>query len=66
MSLLSTASIPAVRSTQSSIQWVPGAISPGVKQPGNEADHSPPSISEVKSGGAVPPLLHMFYGIMFN
>jgi hypothetical protein len=24
-----------------------------------EADHSPPSASEIKNGGAVPPLLHM-------
>jgi hypothetical protein len=25
------------------IQWVPGALSLGVKPPGREADHSPPS-----------------------
>jgi hypothetical protein len=29
------------------IQWVPGALSPGVKRLGREADHSSPS-SEVK------------------
>jgi hypothetical protein len=28
-----------IRSTQLPIQWVPGAISPGVKWPGLEADH---------------------------
>jgi hypothetical protein len=28
----------------------------GVKRPGREADHSPPSNAEVKNGGAVPPL----------
>jgi hypothetical protein len=30
------------------IQWVPGALSLKVKQPGCEADHSPPSSAEVK------------------
>jgi hypothetical protein len=31
-----------------SIQWVPGALSLGVKRPGCEGDHSPPSSAEVK------------------
>jgi hypothetical protein len=31
-----------------SIQWVPGALSLGVKRPGSEADYSPPSSAEVK------------------
>jgi hypothetical protein len=30
------------------IQWVPGALSLGIKLPGREADHSPPSSAEVK------------------
>jgi hypothetical protein len=30
------------------IEWVPGALSLGVKRPGREADHSPPSSAEVK------------------
>jgi hypothetical protein len=34
--------------TQPSIQWVPGAVSLGVKRPGREADLSPPSNTEVK------------------
>jgi hypothetical protein len=33
---------------QSPIQRVPGALSLGVKRAGHEADHSPPSRSEVK------------------
>jgi hypothetical protein len=33
---------------QPPIQWVPGALSLGVKRPLHEADHSPPSSSEVK------------------
>jgi hypothetical protein len=31
------------------IQWVPGVLSLGVKRPGREADHTSPSISEVKN-----------------
>jgi hypothetical protein len=35
--------------TQPPIQWVPGALSLGVKWPGREVDHSPPSSAEVKN-----------------
>jgi hypothetical protein len=31
------------------IQWVPGVLALGVKRPGHEADHSPPSSAEVKN-----------------
>jgi hypothetical protein len=34
--------------TQFPTQWVPGALSLGVKRLGHEADHSPPSSAEVK------------------
>jgi hypothetical protein len=33
---------------QPPIQWVPGTLSLGIKRPGREADHSPPSSAEVK------------------
>jgi hypothetical protein len=46
--LFSTSSIPAQGFTQPPIQWVPGALFPGVKQPGREADHSPPTSAVVK------------------
>jgi hypothetical protein len=36
--------------TQPPIQRVAGALSLGVKRPGREADHSPPSSDEVKEG----------------
>jgi hypothetical protein len=36
-----TSSRPALGSTQP-IQWVPGALSAGVKWPAREADYSPP------------------------
>jgi hypothetical protein len=34
--------------TQSPVQWVPRALSPRVKRPGGEADHSPVSSAEVQ------------------
>jgi hypothetical protein len=46
--LLFTASRPALAPIQSPIQWVPGALSPEVKWPGREAEHSPFSSVEVK------------------
>jgi hypothetical protein len=39
----------ALGPTQHPIQWVPGILFLGVKQPGREADHSPPSSAEVKA-----------------
>jgi hypothetical protein len=42
-----TASRLALGSTQPPIQWVPGPLSPGVKQQGREADHSPPTSADV-------------------
>jgi hypothetical protein len=44
-----TASRTALGPTQHPIQWVPGALSLSVKRPGREADHSPPSSTEVKN-----------------
>jgi hypothetical protein len=46
--LFTTASRTALGPTQPPIQWVPGALSLGIKRPGCEADHSPPSNAEVK------------------
>jgi hypothetical protein len=43
--LFATASKPALEPTQ----WVAEALSPGVKRPGREADHSPPTSAEVKN-----------------
>jgi hypothetical protein len=45
--------------TQPSIQREPGVIPLGVKRPGREAGHLPPSTAEFKKGGAIPPLPHM-------
>jgi hypothetical protein len=46
--LSSKSSRPALGSIQPPIQWVPGDLSPGVKLPRREADHSPPASAEVK------------------
>jgi hypothetical protein len=35
--------------TQVSVHWVPATLSPGVKWPGCESDHSPPSSAEVRN-----------------
>jgi hypothetical protein len=35
-----------------------GSLSPGIKRPGREANHSPASSAEVKNCGTVPPLHH--------
>jgi hypothetical protein len=44
----STSSRLAPGSTQLPIQLVPGALSPGVKRPGLEADHLPLTSAKVK------------------
>jgi hypothetical protein len=44
-----TASSPVLGPTQPPIQWVPGALSLGVKRLVSEAYHSPPSNAEVKN-----------------
>jgi hypothetical protein len=46
--LFATASGAALGPAQPPIQWVPGALSLGVKRPGRETDHSLPSSVEVK------------------
>jgi hypothetical protein len=46
--IFSTSSRPALGCTQLTTQWVPEALSSGVKRPVREADHSPPASAEVK------------------
>jgi hypothetical protein len=49
---------PILGPTQPHLQWVPGAPFLGVKRPGREADHSPPSSAEVNSWSSTftPPI----------
>jgi hypothetical protein len=54
-----TVSRPALGPIQPPIQWLSGALSPGVKRLGREADHSPPSSAEVKNAWSytsIPPI----------
>jgi hypothetical protein len=46
--IFTTTSSRVLSITQPPIQWVPGALSLGVKRPGREADWSPPCSAEVK------------------
>jgi hypothetical protein len=50
---------PALGPIQTPIHWITGALSPRVKWPESEGDHSPPSSAEVKNDGAAPPLPYM-------
>jgi hypothetical protein len=45
--LFATTPRAALEPTQSPIHWVAGALTPGVKRPGREADHSRPSSADV-------------------
>jgi hypothetical protein len=51
--IFSTVRRPAL-GPQRHMQWVPRVISSGVKWPGREADHSPPSNAEVRNVVALP------------
>jgi hypothetical protein len=42
-------SLLALGPAQPPIQWTPWDLSLGIKRPGREADHSPPSSAEVKN-----------------
>jgi hypothetical protein len=53
--LKSLAYRPTLGPTQPPIQWVLGALSPVVKRPVREGDHSPPASAEVKSDRVLPP-----------
>jgi hypothetical protein len=47
--LFASASRLALWSNQLPMKWVPEDLSPGVKRPGREADHTPQSSAEVKN-----------------
>jgi len=47
-SVTDRSTIRALEPTQPPIQWILGALSLGVKRPGREADHSPPSSAKDK------------------
>jgi hypothetical protein len=45
---------------QPPIQWVPGALTPGVKLMELEADHSPHLMPRLRMSGAIPSLPNVF------
>jgi hypothetical protein len=62
-----TASVTALVPTQPPIQWVPGALSLGVKRPGRKADHSFPSSAEDNNSWSYTstPLICL-HGVVFS
>jgi hypothetical protein len=50
-----TAFRPVKRHNESHVQWLPGALSSGVKRRGCEIDYLCTSSVKVKKGGGVPP-----------
>jgi hypothetical protein len=46
LNIIYVTSRPVLWPTQPPIQWIPETLSPGVKRPGREADHSPPSSAD--------------------
>jgi hypothetical protein len=47
--LFTIESRPVLEPTQPPIQWIPGALSLGLKRPEREADHPSPYSAEVKN-----------------
>jgi hypothetical protein len=67
ISFFATASILALGPAQSPIQWPAGALSPGIKGPGREVDHSTSSSAEIKNAWSytsIPPL--RFHGTVLS
>jgi hypothetical protein len=64
--LLSTSSRPLLEPTQLLFNGYLWALSPGLKQPGREADYTPPTSAEVKKRGPIhPPPIHI-HGVVLN
>jgi len=64
-----TASRPILDPTRPPIYWVPGVLPLGVKQPGREVDHSPPSSAEAKNtcrSTSTPLYVLMAWYVVFN
>jgi hypothetical protein len=43
-----------------------GSVSPGLKRPEREADHSPPSDAEIKNGEVILPLPINLHDVVLN
>jgi len=65
--LFATVYRPALDPVQPPVQWVPGALSQGVKRPGRKADHSLPSSTEVMNAWRyISTLPVRFHGMVLN
>jgi hypothetical protein len=53
-----TESRPTLGPTKPPIQYVPGALSPGLMRPEYKADHSLPNSAQVMNSGDTSPLPH--------
>jgi hypothetical protein len=62
----STSSRPGLGSIQPPIQWVPEALSQGVKRPVHGADDSPPASAEVKKTCISTSTPIRLYGVVLN
>jgi hypothetical protein len=56
--IFSTSSRVALGSTQPPLRWIQGALSPEIKRPGLEANHSPPTVAEVKQMWSYTSITH--------
>jgi hypothetical protein len=52
--------------TQPPMQWVLGAVFPGVNWHGCDGEHALPSSAKVKNGSSVPPLLPSLQDMTLN
>jgi hypothetical protein len=64
--LFSTMFRPTLEPTQPPIQWILGALSPGVKWLGHEADHSLPSSAKVKNMWCFTSIPVYLHGVMLS
>jgi len=62
-----TVSRPALGPTQGPIHWILRALSLGIKLPGLEFDHSPPSSAEVKNAWSYASNIPVrFHGVVLS
>jgi hypothetical protein len=61
-----TASSHVLGPSQSPIQWIPWALSPGVKLSWRETVHRLEASAEIKNRGAIPPLPHFMAICLIN
>jgi hypothetical protein len=64
--LFVTVSRPALAPIMIPIQWIPGALSLGIKRPGRETDNSRPSNAGIRIRAAIPPPPINLYGVEIN